>query len=176
VRSLDLRSWIIEPSGERSLLSEWPTSGVDHGRFTATACDDKQLCSKTAYVEGYGSLPDIPLLDAVVFEPDGPRVAFYDGPGLTIFNVQTSDRLIIDDPAVRAGVALRSVGGQSFSDRFTLPGPNLRFLPNGRGMVVGTSVGMLFVDPQGKTIASARFLATDTATVLGIGSVLHNAT
>jgi hypothetical protein len=166
VRGSDQRSYVIEVSGVRSLLSSGITSFVDHGRFTETSCDDQQHCTTVGHIEGQKRGINLPSDVNVVFQPDGNWLALvHPDETLSLLNGLTGDEIKARTTGHVPYIPSRDYGpyGNTLA--------NVRFLPNGIGLAVGTSTNIAFVDMDGAERGTASFRVATTE-ILGLGALL----
>jgi hypothetical protein len=166
VRGSDQRSYVIEVSGVRSLLSSGITSFVDHGRFTETSCDDQQHCTTVGHIDGQKRGINLPSDVNVVFQPDGDWLALvHPDETLSLLNGLTGDEINARIPEHVPYIPSGNYGpyGNSVA--------NVRFLPHGVGLVVGTPINIAFIDMDGEERGTASFRVTTTE-ILGLGALL----
>ena len=166
VRGADLRSYVIEASGTRSLLSSGLTSLVEHGRFTDITCDDQQHCGTVGHLDGQKRGIALAAELSVRFQADGPWLALVaPDEGLTLLNGQTGAEIKVrmTEHIAYEAPALNLISA----------GPNVWFLPGARGVVAGTSSGLVFIDMRGEIVGSVPYVG-GAERILGLGTALTN--
>jgi hypothetical protein len=166
VRGSDQRSYVIEVSGVRSLLSSGLTSFVDHGRFTETSCDDQQHCTTVGHIDGQKRGINLPADTNVVFQPDGDWLALvHSDESLSLLNGLTGEEIKVGIDEHVPYIASGDYGPYGNT------AANVRFLPHGIGLAVGTSTNIAFVDLHGAERGTVSLHGGSTE-ILGVGALL----
>lgn len=145
VRGADGRVFVVEPDDRRTLLAANALAPVDHGQFAEVRCDDRQACE----VIGHLAAGEVPLGPPTVngqrrsfrFQPDGPYVAVAVERTLVLLDTRTGTEISL----------VTRLGPEGYGSDDVLSA--VRFLPDGHGLVVDTSTGLVLFDLDGTVVA-----------------------
>ena len=161
VRGADRRAAAIELDGTRTPLDGIPLNPVENSRYIEVRCDAEQKCG------AYGHLDDGAVLElGPMHDPSGAPILYRlapDGPPTAA--IIRDETLTLRDPSGAVmPVPVADVDVTGFGpDTFRV---GVRFLPDGRGLVVQMRGGLAFVDRAGRVLSQ---VALGGPTILGVG-------